>query len=46
MSNLLDVGIRDKNGSVVKLDLNTDKNNSVLIVGVTGSCKTRLLKKY
>ena len=45
MSKLLDVGLKDKDGSVVKLDLSADTNNSVLIVGTTGSGKTHFLKK-
>ena len=41
----LDLEITDKNNKAVELDLDGDKNNSILIVGRTGSCKTRLVKK-
>ena len=41
----LDLEITDKNNKAVELDLDGNKNNSILIVGRTGSGKTRLVKK-
>ena len=41
---ILDVGIKDKNGSLVTLDLDEGGTNNVLIIGSTGSGKTNLLK--
>ena len=45
MKSILNVGLNDKDGSQVKLDLGIDRNHALLILGTSGSGKTHLLKK-